>query len=138
MQENETAAKAEDAQLVTDRVVYENRAEGVTIRADKPDAQYGGASHLYTISIKGAEGEDEYFMSIDFQKGPIKEVGRNGVPDKALLLILQHRLEDFQDSRWACRENASSLEAVGQIIRAQDERTDRRTKAGTEGTGSGN
>jgi len=75
--------------------------------------------------------------------GPIGEVGANGISNEALLAIVEHRLQCFQSSEFACRENAVALtklqEAIA-LIKLQEammwlqKRTLDRMRRGVEGT----
>lgn len=46
---------------------------------------------------------------LNFQNGPIGEVGVNGITNEALLAIIVDRLSFFQKSQFACRENALAI-----------------------------
>ena len=47
--------------------------------------------------------------TINFQKGPVQEAGLNGVFLEDLLLIAIDQIEHFQNSDFACEENADTL-----------------------------
>lgn len=90
---------------------------------------HGGACHNYLI-----EEPSSGFININFQNGPIAEVGINGVTHEALLAILIDRLEGFQSGLYACDANAAALY---HLIRAQEclhARTKERMARGVEGT----
>lgn len=81
------------------------------------------------------ETEDSTLSSfISFQKGPIKEVGINGITERDLLEILRFRLENFQNSEFASDYNAKALDAINTAIESLDARTKDREKRGVEGT----
>lgn len=102
---------------------------GTQVRVlDKPGA--GGACHSYAIAIKG----DPAIQYIQFQEGPLKESGPNGIFMEDLLRIVEHRLEGFQSGEFACRENALALTKVQEALHWLDHRTAKRKAAGTEGT----
>jgi hypothetical protein len=65
----------------------------------------GGAHHEYRLRVKGKAG----YRTIAFQKGPIGEVGVNGLTQEALLAIIEHRLECFQAGPFACDTNMKAL-----------------------------
>ena len=71
---------------------------------------------------------------IHFQEGPIKENGINGVNNEDLILMVIDRLESFQNSAYACEENAKAIECFMQGIRHLRERTNKRAARGVEGT----
>lgn len=83
----------------------------------------GGASHEYRVQLNGAN-----YLMVNFQNGPIAEVGTNGVTHEALLAIVADRLEGFQTGKFACADNA---EALGHLRKAM-EVLHRRTKARVE------
>jgi hypothetical protein len=77
---------------------------------------------------------DEVLGEVNFQVGPIKENGINGVNNEDLLLMIVCRLESFQHSDYACKENAEALEHLYAAVDALRARTNRRVNAGIEGT----
>jgi hypothetical protein len=119
----------------------------LTIRAlDRPGP--GGASHAYIVSgIKGFpanpsagiaraawdEASDGACLFV-FQNGAIGEAGVNGITHEALLAILIDRLEAFQNGPYACEENAMALLALLDAQASLLQRTQRRAKAGIEGS----
>lgn len=100
----------------------------------------GGANHKYLITGPevdyggGVGTAPRWGVNINFQDGPIKEKGVNGVTNEALLAIVQDRLEGFQRGRFACEENAAALTAVMSAQAILASRTSRRESAGVEGT----
>ncbi len=100
----------------------------------------GGANHHYNIiwNRKTHAGEcgtvtgDE--CSLNFQNGPIREVGTNGVTHEALLAILIDRLEGFQRGKFACDKNAVALGHLRLAVTALTSRTLERAARGVEGT----
>lgn len=93
---------------------------------DEPGA--GGAHHVYEVS-DGAGLK----TVIKFQSGPINENGINGLTHEVLLAIVQHRLECFQDNKFACVENAVALNYVEGANNALKQRTLARMQRGVEG-----
>lgn len=47
---------------------------------------------------------------VHFQEGPVKEVGVNGVFNEDIMNMVICRLEHFQESPFACKENEKALE----------------------------
>ena len=88
----------------------------------------GGACHEYLIS--GPYGGNR----INFQNGPISEVGVNGVTHEALLAILIDRLEHFQAGPYANDYNAAALAHLQSAVGALHDRTRERMGRGVEGT----
>lgn len=89
----------------------------------------GGAYHDYLI----AAFDGSVSCSIKFQKGPIQEVGINGISNEALLAIVQNRLECFQAGPFACQENEDALVATKEAARILKKRTEDRISRGVEG-----
>lgn len=93
---------------------------GVTVEAGKP------AGHVYTIARGCA------IVNIMFQRGPVKEVGVNGITNEALIAILIHRL-GVLNHEFPCEEN---IMAIASLTRAQQvllERTNSCMARGVEG-----
>lgn len=98
----------------------------------------GGACHVYSIAYgfnpgTDAGGSDEK-CRIEFQNGPIKEAGVNGVSQEALLAVLIDRLRSFQAGPYACRENALALTKCEEALMWLQKRTQDRLRRGVEGT----
>lgn len=106
-----------------------NRA--ITIEADDPDPS-NGASHEYTLIVHEEDGASAHYVI--FQKGPINEVGVNGVTNEALLAIVADRLRGFQIGPYACGENYEALKHVHAALISLNTRTQRRIERGVEGT----
>lgn len=94
---------------------------------DAPGA--GGANHAYLIYIDG-----QGTINLDFQNGPIAEVGVNGVTQEVLLAIVIDRLRSFQAGSYACRENALALTKLEEAQHWLLARTRARMARGVEGT----
>lgn len=101
---------------------------------------HGGACHDYHIT--GFRNTVEFDVGpleidnvlIQFQNGPINEVGVNGITHEALLAILIDRMEHFQAGPYACRENALALTKLQEAQMWLLERTRGRMARGVEGT----
>lgn len=74
------------------------------------------------------------YAKVNFQKGPIKENGVNGVHNEDLIAIVLDRLQSFQDSPYSCRENALAITKLEEALMWLRKRTDDRKKRGVEGT----
>ena len=90
----------------------------------------GNGHHHYTILTQ--DGEKELAL-IDFQKGPIQEVGINGIQNEQLLGIVIDRLIGFQSGTFACDENQKALELVMDALKHLYIRTGIRSARGVEG-----
>lgn len=99
---------------------------------------HGGACHGYQIINVGEQNtgpdKDHVLASLNFQNGPIAQVGVNGVTHEALLAILIDRLEGFQSGPYACDDNQVALIACKQAMKALQRRTLARVARGVEGT----
>lgn len=105
----------------------------IVLVADAPNPKNGNASHCYQatwLENDGTSGE----CVINFQDGPIKEVGTNGVTQEVLLAVLIDRLRGFQTSKYACRENAIALTKLEEALHWLNARTAARVARGVEGT----
>lgn len=89
----------------------------------------GGASHEYRIQLNG-----QNHLMVNFQNGPIAEVGANGVTHEALLAIIIDRLAGFQAGPFACPENEEALKHLREAQGALHFRTLSRLQRGVEGT----
>jgi|ERR1043166_8774371 hypothetical protein len=110
----------------------------------------GNANHEYHIDVfqlgssarEGQNGDIETFRSakhvgrwsIDFQKGPLKEAGANGISNEVLLAILIDRMQGFQSGPFASRENALALTKLEEAMMWLQKRTRDRLARGVEGT----
>lgn len=104
------------------------------------DPGQGNACHKYLIvpPIPADQLPDTLVCyggyPINFQNGPIKEVGVNGISNEALLAIVRDRLEGFQSGPYACVANAIALAAVTKAMESLHSRTKERVERGVEGT----
>ena len=103
---------------------------------DEPGA--GGANHKYEILPTG-QGSGLGPMPtalgvVNFQNGPIKEAGVNGVMNEDLLAIIIDRLQGFQSGIYKCRENAIALTKIEEALMWLRKRTQDREDRGVEGT----
>jgi len=125
--------------VITDHAI-DPAAEKLTITAlDAPSN--GGASHLYQISGLNTTSNDWQpagypvnHIQILFQKGPIPEVGVNGITHEVLLAIVIDRLRGFQSGPFACRENQQALGFAEAALGWLKLRTEFRIQRGVEGT----
>ena len=78
--------------------------------------------------------DDKLVCAIHFQEGPIKECGVNGVNNEDLINMVIERLEHFQRSEYACRENAIAITKLEEALLWLRKRTMAREQRGVEGT----
>lgn len=114
------------------RSLYDHKVNGLSEAisievTDKPGS--GGANHCYEVYL-GAK----HLFTINFQNGPIQEVGFNGVSNEALLAILIDRMRGFQSGQFACRDNACALTHMEEALMWLQKRTNDRIRRGVEGT----
>ena len=81
-----------------------------------------------------ADGAERWQMKIDMQEGQIKECGVNGCCNEDLINIVVARLEGFQKSEFACKENAIALTKLEEALLWLHHRTNKRVNRGVEGT----
>lgn len=109
----------------------------IRLTTDDRNPRNGNASHHYTLTLNAAADEEGHpfkEVTIDFQNGPIKEVGYNGFTNEALLEVVIDRLRCFQDSPFSCRENALALTKIEEALNWLIYRTEKRLAQGVEGT----
>ncbi len=70
--------------------------------------------------------------SIEFQRGPVREHGVNGLTTEALLEVLIHRTEHL-NSKFPCRENAIAIQSMRAAALWFEARTNARQLRGVEG-----
>jgi hypothetical protein len=117
---------------VNDHKVGNGAADVLDIRVmDEPGA--GGACHSYAVVWGPEFVKAPAECRIDFQNGPIKEAGVNGVTQEALLAIVIDRLRSFQDGPFKCRDNAVALTHCEEALMWLHRRTRDRIARGVEG-----
>lgn len=151
--------------MITDHKVN-GLNEAIAVGA-QDDAGPGGANHDYLLVVDKRAGEpngarnagDVISVRLQFQNGPIAEVGLNGISNEALLAVLIDRMRGFQYRRktepsgedgqyvratddfdfnsrgaYACRENACALTHLEEALMWLQKRTRDRMARGVEGT----
>ena len=91
--------------------------------------KYNAPHHFNVETVDGKN-----ICHVDFQEGPIKECGINGVANEDLLLMVLTRLEAFQTSPYKCNENEEAIVAIIEAIDSLRKRTNKRAVRGVEGT----
>ncbi len=97
---------------------------------DEPGA--GGANHKYSVST--TQEPSTILCSVDFQNGPIKEAGVNGVMNEDLIAIVIDRMQGFQSGQYKCLDNAVALTKLEEALMWLRKRTQDREDRGVEGT----
>lgn len=72
------------------------------------------------------------YIRLDFQEGPVKEVGVNGCRNEDVLEILLHRMNCLQKA-FPCRENALAITKMEEALMWLRRRTELRVIQGVEG-----
>ena len=102
------------------------------------DTKSFNSYHQYEVRQVSAKGttisENEIYAKIKFQEGPIKEYGINGCHNEDLIAIVIDRLQNFQESSFACRENAIAITKLEEALLWLNKRTQDRRNKGIEGT----
>lgn len=80
------------------------------------------------------QGMPTVLSMIKFQEGPIQECGVNGVMNEDLIAMVICRLQHFQQTEFACRENAMAITKLEEAMLWLRKRTMAREKRGVEGT----
>ena len=114
-------------QLTSHKVNGLNEAIEIDVLDEPGD---GNACHRYCLRLNPGTVMNE----INFQNGPIQEVGFNGLSNEALLAIVEDRLVGFQGGKFACRENAIALTSIQEAMMWLQKRTRDRMARGVEGT----
>lgn len=95
----------------------------------------GNANHKYrVVSAQPDDGEHGTLGEVNFQNGPIKEAGVNGVMNEDLVAIVIDRMRGFQSGDYACRQNALALTKLEEALMWMRDRTNERDRRGVEGT----
>ena len=99
---------------------------------EEPVEMLYSAPHHFQVRPSG--DSLELLAEVDFQEGPIKECGVNGVCNEDLITMVITRLEHFQNSPFSCRENALAITKLEEAMLWLRKRTMGREKRGVEGT----
>lgn len=122
------------------RELHDHKTNGcnneITIKViDEPGP--GGACHAYNIDgpIEKFRSEQapKFRCAIRFQKGPIGEVGVNGITSEALLAVLIDRHRGFASGPYPSRDNAIALTHMEDALLRLQNRTNDRIRRGVEG-----
>ncbi|MFQ4783759.1 hypothetical protein C4U37_06715 [Clostridioides difficile] len=76
----------------------------------------------------------EPIQYLTFQEGAIKECGVNGINNEDVILAVITRLEAFQESKYACRENEKAIEKLEECLMWLRKRTLDRENRSVVGT----
>lgn len=76
-------------------------------------------------------------LELHFQDGPIAEYGVNGTTNEEVIQVLVDRLnslQNMQERKYACRENALAITHLEEALHWLQARTAKRVQRGVEGT----
>lgn len=96
------------------------------------DEKQFNANHSYQVVTSHIP--NAVLQVVNFQKGPIKEAGVNGVMNEDLIAMVIDRLQSFQESDYKCRENAVAITKLEEALMWLRKRTQDREDRGVEGT----
>ena len=111
--------------------------KAIVCEADDRNPANGNASHHYKLKVYKSKSPESPLIrtnALDFQDGPIGEVGVNGITNEVLLAVIIDRLEGFQSSAYANRFNAAALMHCQEALAELEARTKEREARGVEGT----
>jgi hypothetical protein len=98
------------------------------------DFRFNAPHHFMVMESNPKNHAPDILAEINFQEGPIKEYGVNGVNNEDLISMVICRLEHFQKSEFACRENALALTKLEEALMWLRKRTTAREMRNVEGT----
>lgn len=91
------------------------------------------APHYFKVERTEGEGNN-VVGAVHFQEGTVKEAGVNGVFNEDLIAMILTRLQFFQGTQFACRENAMAITKLEEALMWLNKRTTDRRNRGVEGT----
>jgi hypothetical protein len=101
------------------------------------DFQYNAPHHFEIVENMESQPPDQpdkLLCKIDFQEGAIKDVGINGILDKDLIGVVLCRLQHFQNSSFATRENAIVITKLEEALMWMNKRNANRVMRDVQGT----
>jgi len=103
---------------------------------EEEQMQFNAPHHFQVITSEeqGSIRKPVTVGIINFQEGPIKECGVNGVMNEDLINMVICRLKHFQEAGFACRENALAITKLEESLMWLRKRTNDREARGVEGT----
>lgn len=103
-------------------------------QVETADEKEFNANHFFVVTTTDKTRSTVIVGQVQFQKGPIKEVGVNGVMNEDLIAMVIDRLYSFQESEYKCRENAIAITKLEEALMWLGKRTQDREDRGVEGT----
>lgn len=105
----------------------------IIFHEDPEEMKYGAPHHFVVQPSLLKAGEECFRQHIDFQEGPVKECGINGVTEEDLIAMVICRLQYFQLTEYSCRENSTAIRRLEEALYWLGERTRDRERR-VEGT----
>lgn len=125
---NELGGVDVDSEVVESTVIYKD-ACGVSVAHMEDKTTPPG--HVYIML--NVASDDGVLGILNFQNGPVKEVGINGITSEGVLAALIHRTRILNEN-FPCKENELALDALQLAVKAFEARTKERVSRGVEGT----
>lgn len=105
-----------------------------TVLHEPEEAMEYNAPHHFKVYADVGQPAPYEVGEVNFQSGPIKEAGVNGVMNEDLLVMVLTRLEHFQQTDYRCKENAMAITKIQETLLWLRKRTMGREQRGVEGT----
>ena len=122
--QDKNGVKVVEVTVVIEEVIPENV---VPLHGTKDSISLPG--HHYSVYHQRL---DQKLLEIDFQEGPVGEVGVNGVTSEALLAIIIDRTEKL-NQQFPCQENVQALSHLRDTLANFNSRTWNREVRNVEG-----
>jgi hypothetical protein len=103
------------------------------LHEDKKDMTFN-APHHFKVYADAGQQVPYLVGEVNFQEGPIKEAGVNGVCNEDLIAMVLTRLEHFNQSDFRCKENSMAITKLEEALLWLRKRTMGREQRGVEGT----
>lgn len=105
------------------------------VLVDMDSVKFNAPHHFFVVkSEKHEDGQQDVVTEVHFQEGPIKEHGVNGCNNEDLINMVICRLESFQRSDYACKENQEAIDKLSEALMWLRLRTLKREQRNVEGT----
>jgi hypothetical protein len=118
------------------RLVHPLLTENNTFIVHEDEPKFG-APHHFQVQVNSSADLVKYrgmMTKVDFQEGPIKENGVNGIANEDALVMVLARLEGFQNTKYKCDENAKAISHIEEALKVLREHTNKRVERNVEGT----
>lgn len=116
------------------RLMHPLLTENYTMILHEDDPKFGAPHHFEVYSTANKDRGKLSTVKVDFQEGPIKENGVNGIANEDALVMVLTRLEGFQNTPFKCEENAEAILHIEAALKAMRARTNKRVARNVEGT----